>query len=175
MGNWKWYCHPRHFSFNVPLQCTIAIDCCTNGQGTWTWFKTAEGLFQFWFYSIPISFHCIPSHFTSFPLPTSHSNFDHLTLTQLPNELTDFAVIGINRLHLTNSIWYMSRYPKSIKKKPSYVCLTVIQNLHFRWKGILFSIGVNRQTSEHRLMKFLHKKSHIQSFPKPFSESFYLL
>ena len=64
-------CHPRHFSLDMPLQSTIAIDCCTNGQGTWTWLKTAEGLFQFWFYSIPISFHCIPSHFTPFPLPIS--------------------------------------------------------------------------------------------------------
>ena len=39
---------------------------------------------------------------------------------------------------------------------------TVIQNLPFRWKGILFSIGARRQTCEHRLMKFFHKKKHIQ-------------
>ena len=46
-------------------------------------------------------------------------------VSYLLNELIDFDVLGVNRLHFSSSIWYISRNQKSIKKKPSYGVLGV--------------------------------------------------
>ena len=92
-------CCLGNFSLDLPLPSPMAMDCCTNGQGTpqtWTWFKTTAGLFQFYFFPCFIPSHPVPFHSDSYS-DSNHFLKCHSSQTSWPIFMPLVAIACIFR------------------------------------------------------------------------------